>query len=229
MHGRMAQRRELALKGERMSMRDLAHRTLRDACIRGLLAPGEMLSEEQLAATLNVSRTPLREALQRLHAEGLVERAGNGRIYVREASREEARHLYAVRAELERLAVREAARRMTPQILARLRSALEAMQRAEKTRTVDVADSGEHFHAILYEAAANPINQHLLENLKALIDRYRYISTANQRANRRHEAVREHEAIFAALAAGDIEAADEAMRTHMERGLHSVLASLPND
>lgn len=217
--------RPLALKGRRRSIRDLAYLALRDAIIHGHLAPGEVLSEDKLASTLDVSRTPLREALQHLYADGLIERADNGRISVKKVSLDEAAHLYAVRTVLEDLAVREAAHRMTPEGLRRLRSALERMQRDAENPVGDVAESGGDFHQIIRNIAENPINAGLIARIDVLIARYRHLSTESTQS-RRHDAVAEHEAIFAALEAGDEEGAAAAVRSHVARSYQSVQAAL---
>ncbi len=215
---------DLTLRGHRQSVRDLIYASLRGAISRGSLAPGQMLSEEQLSTSLNVSRTPLREALQRLTTEGLIERADNGRINVKNVSLKEASHLYAVRSVLEQLAAREACLHMTPEGLARLKSAFGQMLTDENDPNRDVADSGGSFHEIMLQIADNPINLRLLANLQVLISRYRYLSTG--RAKRTHHAVEEHEAILSALAAGDADAAAEAMRIHIEESFASVRSAL---
>ncbi len=215
---------ELTLKGHRQSVRDLIYASLRTAISRGTLAPGQMLSEEQLSTSLNVSRTPLREALQRLTTEGLIERADNGRINVKNVSLKEATQLYAVRSVLEQLSAREACLHMTPEGLQRLERAYGQMLTDENDPSRDVADSGGSFHAILHQIADNPINLRLLANLQVLISRYRYLSTG--RAKRTHHAVEEHDAILRALAACDADAAAEAMRIHIEESFVSVRSAL---
>lgn len=92
----------------------------------------------------------VREALQRLEVEGLIERSGNGRMHARPASALDVEHLYAVRSALEQLAVGEAAARMTPEVLVELSAALDRMRDAREAADPQrVTDGGGDFHGIL--------------------------------------------------------------------------------
>jgi DNA-binding GntR family transcriptional regulator len=221
----------------RVAFRDTAYKTLRDAIVHGELAPGAQIPEEGLAETLGVSRTPLREAVNRLQAEGLVRRAPNRRLFVTPVSAEEARSVFAVRLALEDLALTEAAAALTSDILEELRLSLERMEKAEKTRREDVAEGGRSFHDILYHAAGNAINEDILRRLQVKVDRYRYIATGGG-SRRQRQAVDEHLAVYQALRTGDVESARRALRVHLDgarqaavRGLESeqgaALLSLP--
>lgn len=209
----------------RLSMRDHVFAYLRDAVIRGQLAPGDVLGEEQLASALHVSRTPLREALQRLQANGLIERAGNGRIQVRRVTVDEAGHLYAVRGALEELAIREAIPLITDEDLDRLSRALEHMRADSRVPDSDVADSGGDFHSIVQQIADNSIRLMVFQQIQALIDRYRHLS-ATATAVRRTEAVTEHVAIYEAVVARDEDAAVHATRIHITHSFESVRDAL---
>lgn len=209
----------------RLSMRDHVFAYLRDAVIRGQLPPGDVLGEEQLAGELQVSRTPLREALQRLQANGLIERAGNGRIQVRRVTVDEAGHLYAVRGALEELAIREAIPVITGEDLARLSRALEHMRADSRLPDRDVADSGGDFHSIVQQIAGNPIRLMVFQQIQALIDRYRHLS-ATATAVRRAEALNEHVAIYEALVARDEDTAVQATRIHITHSFESVRDAL---
>lgn len=216
----------LSLRGERRSLRDLVYGTLREAIVRTKIAPGAAVTEERLAADLGVSRPVIREAVQRLHSEGLIERSGNGRMFVRPATARDARAHYAVRAALEQLTVEEAARRLTPEAVGRLEAALGHMRDArDRASDETVADGGGEFHATLAEIAANPVNAQLMDIIGARIDRYRHLSVAatEQRTQR---SVREHEEILEALKAGDVEAAKAAMRRHIAASEESALRAL---
>jgi DNA-binding GntR family transcriptional regulator len=216
----------LSLQGERRSLRDLAYETLRDAIVRAKIAPGAAVTEERLAADLGVSRPVVREAVQRLHSEGLIERSGNGRMFVRPATAQDARAHYAVRAALEQLTVEEAARRLTPEGVARLEAALGHMRDArDRASDATVAEGGGEFHAILTEIAGNPVNAQLMDMIRARIDRYRHLSVAAT-AQRTEQSVREHEQILEALKAGDVEAAKAAMRRHIAASEESALRAL---
>lgn len=223
--GKEAASPDLRLSGfEQMATRDWVYHALLDAIVRGSLRPGAWLSETSLATQLEVSRTPLREALQRLQADLLIERGQNGKLYVRGLSVKEARDLYAVRASLEELTVEEASANMTPAKLATLEETLERM-RSAADRVEEVAEGGRDFHDVLLEIADNEITSWTLGQLKPHIDRYRFLSTRTSQ-ERGMQAVHEHEEIFDSLRDGDVEAAKACMRQHIEKGRETVLSAL---
>jgi DNA-binding GntR family transcriptional regulator len=216
----------LPRQGKRRSLGDVAYSSLREALIHATLAPGEAITEEKLAADLEVSRPVVREAVQRLVAEGLVERQGNGRMRVRPATAADVRAHYAVRSVLEQLTVEEASRHMTPEGLDRLERALDRMRQARDRKGAgSVTEGGGDFHGILRDIAANPVNAELMEMIRARIDRYRHLSVAAT-AERSQHSVREHEEIFLALRADDIEAAKAAMGRHIMASRDSALRTL---
>ena len=96
---------------------------IEEAIVSGELEPGTVLRQEQLSEQFNVSRTPIREALRRLAALGLVSFVPNRGVRVRTISREELHEAFMVRAELEALATEVAATKMTPEELAELEEA----------------------------------------------------------------------------------------------------------
>lgn len=217
---------DLSLRGQRRNLRDLAYDSLRDAIIRARLEPGGAITEEQLASGLGVSRPIVREAVQRLVTEGLIERASNGRMCVSPATADDARAHYAVRTALELLAVEEAAHRMTPEGMAQLEAALGHMRTARDRRGEEtVAEGGKEFHEILADIAGNPVNISLMKLIKTRIDRYRYLSVATS-DKRSPQSVDEHEQVLSALRAGDVHAAKEAMRRHIAGSEESVLRAL---
>lgn len=223
--GKEANIPDLRLSGfEHMATRDWVYHALLEAIVRGQLRPGAWLSEASLATQLEVSRTPLREALQRLQSDLLIERGQNGKLYVRGLSGKEASDLYAVRASLEELTVEEAAANMTVAKLATLEEILERM-RSAIDQVEDVAEGGRDFHDVLLEIAGNEITSWTLGQLKPHIDRYRFLSTRTSQ-ERGMQAVREHEEIYESLRDGDVQAAKASMRRHIDKGRETVLTAL---
>src|SRR5262249_10220840 len=150
---------------------------LRESIIHGELAPGAQITEEGLADSLGVSRTPLREAITRLQGDGLVYRAPNRRLFVNPGSGCEGEELFAVRMALEDLALIEAAQQLSEERLDELDASLQRMERAYRSQQEDVAEGGRSFHEVLYQAADNLMNQEILGRLAIKVDRYRYIAT----------------------------------------------------
>src|SRR3954452_7894490 len=123
---------------------------LQDAILEGALKPGERLRAEALAQRDGTSRTPVREALLQLEAQGLVEVEPNRGAVVRAFDRADLLDLYEVRALLEPAAAARAARRIAPHDIARLRANCEAAQRAGDDAEAQIA-LNEEFHRIIGE------------------------------------------------------------------------------
>jgi phosphonate utilization transcriptional regulator len=118
------------------SLTTLVQRELERRILAGELGPGEKLNEEFIAAKLNVSRGPVREAFRALESTGLVRTEKNRGVFVREVSVAEADEIYEVRAGLDDLIGRLLAERIQPAQLAELRDLLKKMQQAARARSV---------------------------------------------------------------------------------------------
>lgn len=207
-------------------MRDLVYRALRDAIVRGELPAGQPIPEDHLAQQLNVSRTPLREAMRSLEHDRLVIRAANGRLWVAPLTEAEARQLFAVRIALEELAISEACERLTREELDRMEATLEAMAMPAPMGDARRAlDEGSMFHGIVNRASGNTINAEILSQLQLRIDRYRMLGTRTRPA-RLDNAHDEHVLILGALRQHDATLAREALRVHLSHALDSVLTAL---
>lgn len=181
----------------------------------GRLAPGTRLREEDIGAELGVSRTPVREALARLQARGLVEAAGGGLAIV-ELTRPRIVELYAMRGILEGAAARLAAQNASVGDLAGLRL-VRARFAAGADEAGTMARLNVAFHEAIYEAAHNSYLSRMLEDLNdslALLP-----STTFSVAGRVTAAKQEHDRIFDAIEAHDLDRAEAAARTHIDRAL----------
>ncbi|MDD9798504.1 MAG: GntR family transcriptional regulator [Alphaproteobacteria bacterium] len=118
---------------------DIAYNHIRNAIIEGDFPQGERLTEEALVAFCNVSRTPVRDALQRLDFEGYVVSRKNKGVWVRPWSLEDVRAAYQARALIESFNAAEAARRITPQIIAQLEHLVQDMEQKLATHADNVA------------------------------------------------------------------------------------------
>ena len=144
--------------GERHSLGRLVADELRRAILGGRYKPGERLVEDRLSADLGVSRIPVREALQLLSAEGLIELQPRRGASVAAVSTEVAREMVEVRALLEGLNARLAARRHEPAVVAELRETLRKGNAAAVSGTVEeLVDLNSEFHDLLAKAGRNTI------------------------------------------------------------------------
>jgi DNA-binding GntR family transcriptional regulator len=196
------------------SRADFVYDSLRDAIWEGRFAHGERIREEEIAGVLGVSRTPVREALQRLQQRGLLV-VGPGRgLMVAQLSKQQVFELYAMREILEGSAARFAARHANEaeiEILHRLQRELAASEGDALT----LVKLNRRFHQSIYEAAHN---QYLLETLGTLNDSMALLhSTTFRVPSRRPETDEEHRRIVAAIEKRDPDAAEQAAREHIRQ------------
>jgi DNA-binding GntR family transcriptional regulator len=201
---------------KREDLRDQTYYQLRKAILFGPIPPGTVLVQEQLAEQMGISRTPVRDALDRLASEGLVVRSPGGRIHVAPFSLDELQEKYAVRKALEGLALRLAAPNLTGQAMQRLRALTEEMRQAiVDDHTQRVIQAGADFHEAIYIASGNAYLRQLLTALNDSIRRYRHV--AIDMPGRAPETLREHELIVAHLEAGEVTLAESALAEHIAR------------
>ena len=200
---------------------DHAYHHVRQDIARGVLAPGATINQEELARTVGVSVTPLREALRRLAAEGFVVLAAHRDARVTPLSSADARNLREMRAPLESLAARLAAERVTPEqrdALQDLAQQLEPLDDQADERAIEV---DRRFHATLWEVAHNPLLTATLDLLWDRADRYRRQSLDALRGTgaRRTADFEQHFELLELVFAGDADGAAELMRRHVEHSL----------
>lgn len=193
-------------------LRDSVHRRLRDAIVDGTLAPGEVVRDTELAGWLGVSRTPVREALLRLGATGLVRSAPGRSTVVAEIDLAEVREAHAVVATMHRLAVAEAVGRLTPADLRDMRDANTRFAAAVEARDTDAALAADDaFHAVAVDASANRALATVLDQFGPVVRRLERLRFASLSAV---DSVDLHGRLVAACEAGDADAAAEvAFRT----------------
>lgn len=209
------------LRAVRGRASDLAYTQLRAEIIDWTLEPGTALGELETAARIGVSRTPLREALARLTAEGLVV-SGGRTSRVAPLSRHDVEGLFELREALETQAARLAARRRDPEPFERLRDAFAARE----PRTADGSDRMYDLAADLdreiAQASRSPHLAAALGDLRGPLERIRRI--ARQDGERLDQANREHLLIVEAILARDEVLAAQATAVHLRRSLDNIVA-----
>jgi phosphonate utilization transcriptional regulator len=197
------------------SLTSLVQRELERQIESGELAPGSKLNEADVAADLRVSRGPVREAFRALQQVGLVRTEKNRGVYVREISLPEASEIYEVRAALEAMIGRLAAKRAQPEQVSGLRALVKRMQAAARARDPDAYfPLNLEFHDTLAQAAGNAA---LLANYRRVIrelNLYRRATLARTVDNI-PVATRDHDAIVNAVAKGDEKAAERLLYDHV--------------
>jgi DNA-binding GntR family transcriptional regulator len=205
-----------------MRASDRAYNILRDEILGWQLAPGTILGEVEQSTRLGVSRTPLREALSRLSADGLVEaQAGRG-LVVTATSVESVVELFEVREALEAKAAALAAERRDPAVFERLRTEfLESASLLADPSRHGYYDLVRRFDDAMDEAVGNAYLVSELASLRTHLVRIRRLSHDN--TERLVAAAAEHLLIVDAIIAGDADLARSATTVHLHRSLHNIL------
>ena len=204
---------------------DLVADTLREEILRGVLAPGQPLRQEELAERFGVSRLPVRDALLRLEAQGLVHVYPNRGAFVISLSAEEVREIYEMRILLEGDLLERAVPRMTADHWRRIDAA-----HAESTRSANGPDWVEgdwRFHRALYEPADRPRQLATIDQLRGTVARYWTVRSALP--GRSSEWLADHDAIVEACRARSSVAARRRLEGHLHRVMDLVLARLAEE
>lgn len=210
-------------------MSDLAYQELRDAILSGQLGPAARLNQDELARRLGVSRAPVRDALNRLEAEGLVKTLSRtGGVVVAEASEQEMVGIYELRAILDASSTRLACERMSDEDLARLRVIVDETERVTQAKDLQaIVQAHAQFHYLIYAACGNPELARVAQNLWDRSYRYRVLALST--AENAHRGLAQHRAILSALQARDAQRAvalaeehDQASIRHLRRRMQFV-------
>jgi DNA-binding GntR family transcriptional regulator len=193
---------------------DDGYQRLREAILRGELAPNQRLVEAEMSSAFHMPRAAVRTALVRLEHEGLVERARHRGARVRLVSEEEAVEILQARAALEGLAARQAALKITPAGAAELREVLER-QRAALARQdlLGASDINAELHAKIVDLSGHTTAQRLIHTLNSQMVRFQFRTILIP--GRPSRSLDEHNAIVEAVAGGEADEAERAMRRHL--------------
>lgn len=196
-----------------------AYALILEAIDTGTYRPGDRLVESELAERFGVSRTPVREALQRLETQSILTRDGRSLI-VASLDHNQLAELYVVRAELEGLAARLAAQHASAEEMRVLRDMVDDDRRLLGDPSA-LSRANRRFHKQIHLASHN---RYLVQQLD-LVHRSMALlaSTSLAAEGRDHAALAEHEAIVAAIEARDGDAAYEALRAHISRAFETRL------
>ncbi|WP_321326168.1 GntR family transcriptional regulator [uncultured Parasphingorhabdus sp.] len=201
---------------------DRAYRKIRSFILSDDVHPGMQLTEERLAEISGVSRTPVRDAVQRLENEMLLVRSASKRLSVADWSHDEIDEIFSLRAMLESHAAERAAQRMDDENLARLRAINVTLTEAVNRPEADIAtflEANRQFHGLILDRARSP---RLSQLLPSLVEQPVVRRTAAQYS--RDDLIQsgiDHEELIAAFAAGDSKWARAVMTSHIRRAFHS--------
>lgn len=196
-----------------------AYTMILEAIDAGVYRPGDRLVESELAERFGVSRTPVREALQRLETQSMLARDGRSLI-VASLDHNQLAELYVVRAELEALAAALAAKHAAPEEV-RVLQDMVARDWEQTTDTYELARSNKLFHRQIHLASHN---RYLVQQLDLVHRSMALLASTSLAADgRRDAALREHQAIVEAIRNGDEAGAAAALRTHISNAFETRL------
>lgn len=203
------------LRLEKTSLREQALSSLRRAITSGQIRPGTHLVETELSDAMQISRGTLREAMRQLQQEGLISAGPRGRLSVRHLDAQEIRNIFAVRAALEGLAVRDLSNRDDrDHIVGVLRDAVVEMERRESASIDDRIEADLEFHRKMCQLTGNDTLVHSWQSLEGSI-RMSIMFAGVDRGIRNMDA-RRHLDIVDAIATGDTDKAAATIAAHMD-------------
>ncbi len=191
---------------EHKPLRELVYEELKLLIMTGQIEPGTRMMEIELAESMGVSRTPVREAIRQLEKDNLVTIEPRKGAYVSDISAEDFDSMMMVREPLEGLAAYLAAKNMTPEQIEEVKKAADACERAiASVDQEELTKTDTHFHRLITEGSGNTYLIRLCQELQEQVVRFRYIYFRS--AKRAEEISAEHRMIVEAIASGDAERA----------------------
>jgi DNA-binding GntR family transcriptional regulator len=209
----------------RAALHEQVAKRLRQMLVEGRIAPGAKLNERELSALLNVSRTPLREAIKMLAAEGLVELLPNRGAVALSLGEQAIVDTFEVMEALEAQSGELAAQRITPGELAEIQAMHFEMLAAYTRRDLSTYYTlNARIHSAINAAARNPVLAQVYDQVNARLQALRFRS--NQDGEKWKTAVKEHESMIEALATRDGAAMREVLLAHLRHKREVVLEQL---
>ncbi|TVR20699.1 MAG: GntR family transcriptional regulator [Anaerolineaceae bacterium] len=197
------------------SLANQIYEMLRSAIVRSEIAPGEKLVELEIAADMGTSQGPVREALQRLERDGLVQRQARRATVVTDTTTAEIYEFFAIRSTIESFAIRRAIANMTPEYEKMLRSLTEDMRRAgEAGDMAGLVEYDMDFHRLICEWSGSPVLVNAWMPLYSQIQRF-ILQTHQHYFTDLGELADTHEPILSAISRRDADAAAQIIAEHV--------------
>lgn len=209
------------MAGTEKSLRGQVFDKIRSDILNGKYKRGEELVESSIGKELGISRTPVREAIRQLELEGLVQLVPNKGAFVTGISEKDVRDIYLIRARLEGLAARMAAKNITPELLDTMEETVVLSEyHAKKEHYEQVCEMDSKFHKLLYKASGSRILEHTLTDFHQYVQRVRMASIMKKR--RMEKSNDEHDAILTAIREHDEEKAELVATRHISNTVENL-------
>ncbi len=201
----------------KVSLSQSAYNQIKDAICQGQIAPGDILSESQLASQLSMSRTPVREALRTLASEGFVDIRNGIGAYVKPLSSKDMEDLYEVRCLLEMQAIKTSIYRIPDAEInaleQRFQAICDACERGEHPGQGEVTKLDWELHSLLVKHCTNKYIKEIIASNNSNLRRYQSLSV--DALGDMHESARQHLEILRVLRTRDLRQLSETLRTHL--------------
>ena len=218
----MAQKRTIT------TIRAQVYRILRDDICQGVYAPGTRLQEVELAENLNVSRSPVREALRQLAADGLLLEIPNKGVYIKEFTVKDIEEIYDLRVMLESYGILHSDGHITSMRRERLLGLLTEMENyLEKGDLRSYTSVDERLHNHIVHLGDNSLINDTYDRVRSMNQQFRILSLMDQQRFR--ESLDEHREIVHALVTGDLKHADDVNRHHLELARIAILKRMKGE
>ncbi|MHC1748498.1 MAG: GntR family transcriptional regulator [Cellulosilyticaceae bacterium] len=206
---------------DKSSLRGIVFNKIRESILEGKYKEGDVLRETVIAQELNVSRTPVREAIRQLELEGLVHSIPNKETIVSGITEEDVQDIFMIRSRLEALSGRRAAERITEEELKALEEILALTEFYVARHDVNQLNELDHkFHDIIYKATKSRTLQHVLSDFHYYIQKSRRDSIATE--GRAQLLLEEHRAIYEAIRKHNPEQAEDLINTHIQNAMRNM-------
>lgn len=203
------------------SIADVVFAKIEKMLLDGTFAPGEVISENRISSMLDVSRTPVREALTRLRQEGLIEESGKGAV-VLGITKDDICDIYDIRMKIEGFAFAKCAENIDGEKLKKLRETVELQEfYTAKGNADNIKNADSEFHSLVYSYCGSRILESILSELHRKVQRFRQNSVTDH--ERAEAAAREHRAILDALTAHDSVLAEKLAVEHISNAKKSIM------
>lgn len=206
-------------------VRDQVYQILRNEICSGKYPPGSWLQETELTEHLGVSRSPVRESLRRLVADGLLVEIPNKGVFVKEFTQRDIEEIFDMRVMLESYAIRKSRSRMTSARLEKLVDLLEKLERTHASGDLAAyTRTDEALHNRIVELSENSLVISTYDRVRSMNQQFRVLSlTSHQRFD---DSLEEHRKLVHLLAVGDVEAACAVNTHHLELACQCIKAHL---
>ncbi len=207
--------KDMKESGDKYSLRGKVYDRIREDILNGVYKEHEELKEATLGKMMEVSRTPVREALRQLELEGLVEIIPNKGARVTGITKKDIEDIYQIRYLLEGLSARWATEHVTEELIDKMEETLYLTEfHAKKGNYLQVFELDSQFHELMYEASGSKMLNHILSDFHMYVTRIRKTTLASD--SRSKNSTEEHRAILEAIKERNADKAEECAHNHVK-------------